>query len=244
MILVARNQEKLADVRKEINMTGGTAFDFSFDLEAIEDIPVLYESIMHEVKKNVTILINNVGYQVMGFVQNTPIDSYQKNYAVNTLAPIALIQSVLPGMLEQGKGLIANVYSSIMYHAFPGVSSYCASKKALGAMHESLKTELTGTPIKTLCIRPGSFQSDYWHNTEVQGRVRDFSPPSMKDSRDPAYVAAKICQTIECGKEELSLGTFKDKVGFHLSYWAPRFLDKIIVSRNSKLLTKRPYLRK
>lgn len=242
VILIARNKEKLAEVSKEINGNGGSAFYFSFDLQSVDKIPVLYKTIVQEVKKPPTILINNVGYQVVGFVQNTPVEVYEKNYRVNTLAPVALIQCVLPDMLRQKKGVIANVYSSIMYHAFPGVSSYAASKKALGAIHESLKAELTGTPVKTLCIRPGSFRSNYWQNTDVGDRIKDFTYPSGEKLPDPSYAAARICKAIECGKEKFSLTTFKDKIGYHLSYWAPRVLDKIIVSNNSKLLAKRLYI--
>ncbi len=240
VILVARNKEVLAAAKAEIDKQAGQAFYFSFDLQQVDEIPELCKRIVSETGKAPTILINNVGYQVMGFVQNTPVDIYLKNYRVNTLAPIALIQCVLPDMLKQKKGVIANVYSSIMYHAFPGVSSYCASKNALGAVHESLKAELAGTSVKTMCIRPGSFKSNYWQNTDVGDRIRDFTRPTMLEARDPALVADKICQAIEKGKDSVDLGTFKDKVGYHLSYWAPSLLNKIIVSRNSKLLAKRP----
>jgi len=239
VILIARNKERLAEAREEVAKNTGTAFDFSFDLQDVDKIQELYRRIIIKTDKTPTILINNVGYQVMGFVQNTPVKVYLKNYRVNTLAPIALIQCVLPDMLKQKKGVIANIYSSIMYRAFPGVSSYCASKKALGAIHESLKAELSGTPVRTLCVRPGSFRSNYWQNTDVGNRIIDFTHPVMSEARDPSHVADKICKAIETGKDSVDLSTFKDKVGHHLSYWAPGLLNKIIVSRNSKLLAKR-----
>lgn len=127
-----------------------------------------------------------------------------------------------------------------MYHAFPGVSSYCASKKALGTMHESLKAELTGTGVQTLCIRPGGFRSNYWLNTEVDDRIKAYKRPSSDNAKAPSIVADKICQAIEEGREELDLSTLKDKIGYHLSYWAPVLLDKIIVMKNSGLLKERP----
>lgn len=240
VILIARNKERLREVSKEINKKAGTAFDWLFDLNNVERIPELYARIVRKGKRTPTILINNVGYQVAGFVFNTPVEVYERNYRVNTIAPVALIQCVLPDMMKQKKGIIANVMSSIMYHSFPGVSSYAASKKALGAIHESLKAELTGTPVKTLYIRPGSLQSSYWENTDVGDRIKGFIYPSGRGLRNPSYVAAKICKAIESGKEDFYLGTFKDRVGYHLSYWAPRLLDKIIVHKNRKLLAKRP----
>lgn len=240
VILIARNKERLTEVSEEISKNGGIAFDFLFDLGDVAKIPDLYEIIVGEAKKVPTILINNVGYQAAGFVQNTPVEVYERNFRVNAIAPVVLIQCVLPDMLRREKGVIANVMSSIMYHAFPGVSSYAASKKALGAIHESLKAEMTGTPVKTLYIRPGSFQSSYWENTDVGDRIKEFAYPSGERLRKPSYVAAKICEAIENGKENFILSSFKDKVGYHLSYWAPRILDKIIIHKNRKLLAKRP----
>jgi short-subunit dehydrogenase len=139
VILIARNRQRLESVGSQIIAKGARAFIFPFDLYETHKIPDLYKSIIQAVKKSPTVLINNVGYQVFGFVQNTSVEEYEKNYRVNTLAPIALIQCVLPDMLRQKKGLIANVMSSVMYHSFPAVSSYTASKKALEAVHQSLK---------------------------------------------------------------------------------------------------------
>jgi short-subunit dehydrogenase len=186
------------------------------------------------------VLINNVGYQVFGFVQNTSVEEYEKNYRVNTLAPIALIQCILPDMLRQKKGLIANVMSSVMYHSFPAVSSYTASKKALEAVHQSLKEELSLTPIKTLYIEPGCFRSNYWKNTEVGDRVKNYKFPTGEEGQDPSYVASRILKAIEEGKANLNLGGFKDKVGYHLSYWAPRMLEKLIIHNNKRLIEKLP----
>jgi len=240
VILIARNKDRLAEVKRLIIEKGATAFVYSFDLNNVEEIPRLHEQIQRKIGGNVTVLINNVGYQAAGFVINTPVEVYEKNYRVNTIAPVVLIQCVLPDMLKNRHGTIANVMSSIMYHSFPGVSSYSASKKALGAIHESLKAELTGTPIKTLYIRPGSFKSNYWKNTKVDSRIRDFKYPSGDNLRDPSYVATRVCNAIENGEEEFNLSTLKDKIGYHLCYWAPRFLDKVIVQKNQHLLEKMP----
>ena len=238
VILIARNKERLSQVRDEIVQGERNAYSFVFDLKNVFEIKDYYQHIMKTVQKNTTILVNNVGYQVAGFVSNTPAYAFAENYRINTVAPVALIQCVLPDMLKQNKGAIANVMSSVMYHAFPGVSSYCASKKGLGCVHESLKAELTGTAIRTVCIRPGGFRSNYWKNTQVGNRIKDYVRPSSDGARDPLIVAGKICSAIEKGKEDFDLSTFKDKVGYHLSYWAPGLLDKIIISKNRALLGK------
>ncbi|MCP4763570.1 MAG: SDR family NAD(P)-dependent oxidoreductase [archaeon] len=244
VIMIARNYEKTCKVSKLTREQDGKVFVYSFDIGDVSKIPSQYETIVNDVGRHPTILINNVGYQVVGFVQNTPIDVYMQNYRVNTIAPVAFIQCALTNMLEEDRGVIANVYSSIMYHAFPAVSSYCASKVALGAIHESLQSELSNTKIQTLCIRPGSFKSNYWENTAIGDRVNGFTYPKEKSSRDPAIVANEIFKAIEQKKTSVNLSTFKDRVGYHLKYWAPQLLKKIIISKNRELIKKQSYIKR
>jgi len=239
-VLIGRDNNALMSLSDESSRRGGKTYCFDFDLNNVDLIPDLYRSILERIQCKPTILMNIVGYQVAGFVQNTPIEIYEKNFRINTLASIALMQLVLPDMLCQKKGLIANVMSSIMYHSFPGVSSYCATKFALRAIHESLKLEMADRPVKTLLIRPGTFRSNYWKNTDTGTRLKDYILPTGESGNDPAYVADKIIRSIENNKDELDLSTFKDKIGYYLSYWCPGLLEKIIVSRNQKLLRNYP----
>lgn len=240
VIMIARRKERLAETAEGVKAGGGKPFYYQFDLQDIHLIPELYKTIKGDSGRDVTVLINSVGSRVAGFVQNTPVALYEKNYKVNTLAPIALIQCVLPGMLSMKKGVIGNVMGSIMHAASPGVSCYSASKNALMSVHESLKTELSGTGVRTLSIWPGNFKSDHWKNIDIGNRIAGFKIPSGKRARDAAVVAEKICEAIEEGKENLDLRTMGDKIIPHLSYWSPRILEKILLQRNKSLLARRP----
>ncbi|MBF0179307.1 MAG: SDR family NAD(P)-dependent oxidoreductase [Magnetococcales bacterium] len=240
VIMLARSPDRLGDVAKEVAQRGGTPYPYELDLEMVERIPTLYAQIKQDVGKAPTILINNVGYQVAGFVQNIPVELYERSMRANFLAPVALMQCVLPDMLRQGKGVIGNIMSSIMYHAFPGVSPYAASKSALGAVHESLQIELTGKPVRTLLIRPGSFRSNYWKNTQVDDRIPGYTKPTGEHGRDPAFVANTILSAIEQNKSEVNLSTFKDFIGQQLSYFAPGLLRKVIARNNHKIINGYP----
>ena len=236
VIIIARtgNADKKPVKRK------GNTFVFPVDFQEIGKMPALYNSIIREVKKSPTILINDIRFQLAGFVQNTPFEFYEKCYRANVLFPIALIQCMLPDMVRQDRGIIANIMSAVIYHSYPGVSAYFAAKGALSAIHESLRAELTGLPVKTLYIRPGGFLSNYWKNTHIGSRMKDFTYPTLQDLRDTEYLASKIFKAIEQGKEEINLGSLKDRIGYHLNYWAPRILDKVIAVKNRQLIARHP----
>lgn len=240
VILIARNLERLNMVAEEIRTKGGNPYIFQFDLTMAGEVEDLYEKIIKTVPSPPTILINNAGYNAAGFIQNTPIKVYEDNYKVNTLAAIALTQCVLPGMIRENRGAIVNIMSAAMYHSFPGMSSYYSSKFALQAIHESLKAEVYGYQIKTVYVDPGGFLSNYWKNMKQANRLKNFKYPEHKTGRNPAEIAVKILNAIEHGHENINLGGFKDRIGYHLNYWAPKIVDKLIINGSNKLLANRP----
>ena len=244
VILAGRDKKRLEQTAKDVKEIGGTPYIFRFDLAEIHEISALYDQFMRKMAKTVTLLINNAGYNAAGFVQNTPLEVYEENYRVNALAPVALIQCVLPSMIKFAKGGIANVLSTAMYHSFPGISSYYSSKFALRAIHESLKTEVAGCGIQTLYVEPCGFRSNYWKNIDFGKRWKKFRHAENKNAMEPAGIALKIFEALDKGKEEIVLGGFKDKIGRHLNYWTPSLVDKLLVSRNQNLLNNRPDVRK
>lgn len=240
VIIIARNSENLEKVKKEVDSMGGTGHTFTFDLHHVDKIPNLYREILDTTKKTPTILINNAGYNATGFVQNTPVDVYEDNYKVNVLAPIALIQSVLPDMTSNKQGVIINILGAANYHSFPCASSYSSTKVALGAIHESLKTEVAGLPVKTMSVNPGSFRSNYNKNRKVDGRLKDYKFSEHSGGKDPTVIADAIFKAIEQGDEDIDLSSGMDRIGHHLNYWMPKLVDKLLVSRNEALISKRP----
>ncbi len=240
VILLARNTERLQQVADEVSARGGLPHFYSFDLENTYGISELFTKIVSQVGASPTVLINNAGYNAAGFIQNTPIEVFEKNYRVNTLAAIALIQCVLPDMVRRKSGAIANIMSTAMYHSFPAISSYYASKFALRAIHESLRAEVADYCIKTLYVEPCGFLSNYWKNVDVGTRLKNFKHPEHKTGHDPMDIADKIYTCLGKGQDRLIMGGIKDKIGYHLNYWLPQLVDKLIIGRNQKLLANRP----
>lgn len=240
IIMVGRNSANLEKSGTEVSAAGGRPYLFPFDLHDTLKVAEFYKELISRIGKTPSILINNAGYNAAGFVQNTPVEVYERNFKVNVFAPVALIQCVLPDMLANQRGVIVDIVGAANYHSFPGASSYCATKVALGAIHESLQTELADLSVRTLKVNPGSFRSNYGKNRLVQGRLKDYQYPVHSGGKDPEFVALKIIQAIEQKKSELNLSSGMDRIGHHLAYWAPKLVDKLLVMRNGELLKHRP----
>lgn len=71
----------------------------------------------------------------------------------NLIAPVRLMQLVLPGMRARKAGSIVNVSSITGLYAMPTQSSYCASKFALEGATEALAVEVAGFGIQVKLVR-------------------------------------------------------------------------------------------
>lgn len=100
-------------------------------------------------------LFNNAGFVQAGAIEDLSRKSLMAQFNTNVFGQIAMIQAVLPQMLEQGFGRIINNSSMLGTLAMPYRGAYNASKFALEGFNETLRLELYRTPIKVICIQPG-----------------------------------------------------------------------------------------
>ncbi len=112
----------------------------------------------------VDILINNAG--VIGPGRQSPLDmdfdGFAATLAVNTLAPLAVAQALLPS-LRAGQGARILTVSSQM--AFMGYAksdriAYRASKAAVNKVMQGLATDLAPEGIACILVDPGWVQTD------------------------------------------------------------------------------------
>ncbi len=225
--MLARNKNALQSVREEILKDGGDAQVFPCDLSQIDSIPQVIKEIKEKMGP-IDILINNAGYAVTGLVEDCPIKEYRNNFEVNFYAPVTLVQAVLPDMKKKGGGQIINVSSGVGRRALPGVSAYSCTKFALNGLTESLRLELKKFGIDVIAIFPGRVASQFHERIESYGRLKLKLPP-IKMNRSEK-VAKMILQASQGKKREATLWG-PGAVGYHLNYWFPRLVDKLLLKR-------------
>ncbi len=100
-------------------------------------------------------LINNAGVGLYAPPTEVSLPEFSRIFEVNVIAPLALAQMVIPYMHDQGSGSIVTIGSIAGFVALPWAAAYSASKFALNALHDSLRRELRGGPIRVIKICPG-----------------------------------------------------------------------------------------
>jgi 3-oxoacyl-[acyl-carrier protein] reductase len=160
-VMVARGEEKLGELAREIHRTGNQATPMSCDLtdeNAIERLGTL----LREKFGRLSVLVNNVGKELLAGLPATRPRVARELLDTNLIAATELTRCCL-GMLEGGS--VVNVASVAALKGTPGMSLYSAAKGALIAFSRSLARELAPRKIRVNVVAPGLVRS------EMMGRL-------------------------------------------------------------------------
>jgi len=113
------------------------------------------------VEGGVGVLINNAGYSQSGALETLSMDSVRRQFETNVFGLLRLTQLVLPGMRAAGAGKVVNVSSMGGRLTFPGGGAYHATKYAVEAMSDALRTEVRRFGIDVICIEPGLIRTEF-----------------------------------------------------------------------------------
>jgi short-subunit dehydrogenase len=110
----------------------------------------------------VDVLINCAGANSSRSAATEPDwSALEQMMQLNFYAPLHFIQQLVPGMQQQGKGIVLNVLSTVCLFSNPGISAYSASKAALDSYSKVLRKELNGTGVKVLSLYPGGVDTEF-----------------------------------------------------------------------------------
>ncbi len=109
------------------------------------------------------VLVNNAGglATVKPLWQQTAEETAEV-VTLNLTAPLQLIQTLLPGMVERRCGHIFNLTSTAASAVFPGTATYAAAKAALSQAGRVLRYDLAGSGVRLTEIAPGRVETDFY----------------------------------------------------------------------------------
>ncbi len=229
LVLCGRDREALDDLAAEVRAAGAQALVIAADLNEPQAAPRVLAEVLATYGR-IDALINCAGVSHFGSFDQTPDDQLERMLRVNVLAPMRLIQAVLPYMKDHRTGLIVNVGSIFGSIAFPWFSAYSATKFALRGLSEALRRELAGSGVNVLYFAPR-----YTRTALNSGAVSDMAKAVAMSEDDPALVAAALVTALERDTSERYLG-WPEKLFVRINAWFPRLVDAALRRQTQKML--------
>jgi NAD(P)-dependent dehydrogenase (short-subunit alcohol dehydrogenase family) len=160
LILTARGAESLQDATRELRSVTDVLV-LPGDVADPAHAERLVEAGLNHFGR-IDVLINNaseLGPSPMPELQRLPIEAFEDVLRVNVIAPLRMVQLVLPDMRARASGLIINVTSDAGVQAYPTWGGYGASKAALEHLSRVLAAELEGSGVRVFVVDPGDMDT-------------------------------------------------------------------------------------
>ncbi|MFW0796097.1 SDR family oxidoreductase [Gordonia sp. CPCC 205515] len=149
VFIVARDAERLDAAVAELSATPskagippGRAYAYPCDIADESEVATLVKTILAE-HDHVDVLVNNAGRSIRRATINATdrAHDYQRVMAVNYFGAVNLVLGLLPHMVRRQSGHIVNVTSMAVQSRVPRFGAYTASKAAIEAFSDVVRTE-------------------------------------------------------------------------------------------------------
>ena len=186
----------LEATRAAIERAGGEALCLQADiLDPPSAVAAARAAIEHFGR--VDFLFNNAVYQGPGNQEPVLAVTEQQLLAIyraNVMTPLALVQAILPGMLERKQGTILNMVSYTAFNDPPAPArrggwgfAYPSSKAALARMAGALRVEHADMGLRVYNLEPGTMVTELMRQAGLDAEVlKRFKPCT------PAAIAAVV----------------------------------------------------
>lgn len=222
IILAARSKDKLTQIASQITNTD--TLIFPIDITCYEQVQSMIAQV-HSVFGKIDILVNNAGVGMSERIELMSLENFRKLLEINVIAPIMLIQAVLPVMRKAGNGKIINISSMITSTISNGSGGYRASKLALNAISDATRHELKNSNIRVVTIFPGATATDFYNHRIGTDSLNNETTQRVS-GRSPEFVAQKIIEAAKKNNPEVFM-SLRGLIGSKVAVIFPEITDLI-----------------
>lgn len=180
LFLTDVDQAGLVDVAAEITASGGdVAYAAPVDVSDHEAVRAMATEITAQ-HGAMNVVMNIAGIASWGTISAMPHSTWQRVVDVNLMGPIAVLEYLVPPMIEAGRGgQVVNVSSAAGIIGMPWHAAYSASKFGLRGVSEVLRFDLARHRIGVSLVCPGGVDTGLTETVQIAG-VDNASPQFRK----------------------------------------------------------------
>jgi 3-oxoacyl-[acyl-carrier protein] reductase len=157
IILIARNKEKLAAVKSELDVSKNQNHHFLVvDFAIPAQLKIVLEDFIEINEIEINILVNNTGGPAGGLIEDAKPEEFIHAFTNHLLCNHILVQSVKEGMKKSGYGRIVNIISTSVKQPLNGLGVSNTIRGAVANWSKTLANELGEFGITVNNVLPGA----------------------------------------------------------------------------------------
>jgi len=198
--LAARNEEKLAQVAKEIEGKGGKATAFRMDVGNEDEVKAAVKMAIERFGK-IDILVNNAGVTKDTLLMRMKRTDWDSVIQTNLSGAFLCTQAVVGPMLKQRWGRIVNITSVFGQTGQAGQANYAASKAGLIGFTMAMARELASRSITVNAVAPGYIETAMTEglSADLKAKVNEMIPLGRAGSDMDVAHAVRFLASEEAG---------------------------------------------
>jgi short-subunit dehydrogenase len=215
VLLVARSEDRLRTVEREIVESGGSARVLPTDLADTQATQALVDGVQRD-HGGVDVLVSNAGRSIRRSIELSygRFHDFQRTIDINYLGAVQLVLGLLPTMREKRRGHIVNVSSLGVLFSAPRFSAYLGSKSAFDTFLRCVSPEVRGDGVAITSIYMPLVRTPMIEATQVYGLLPGLTPEEAAQRvcraivERPVSMAPRLAR-VGCLARDVAPGTFE-----------------------------------
>jgi 2-deoxy-D-gluconate 3-dehydrogenase len=195
LILLGRNEKKLAETSSEISKSVEKCKWYSVDVTETKEISNSVQKIRKECGE-IDILVNSAGVNIPQKAEDVTIEAWNTIMDTNVKGLFFCCQAVgLQSMIPRKQGVIVNISSQAGKVALPLRAAYCSSKGAVDQLTRVLAFEWAKYGIRVNAVAPTFVETPFTKEMLIDQEFKDFvmNKIPLKRLATPLEVANAVC---------------------------------------------------
>ncbi|MDI6873639.1 SDR family NAD(P)-dependent oxidoreductase [Candidatus Solincola sp.] len=192
------DESRAGETLEMVRQKGGDGEAYRLDVSRPEEVEAMAEHFFRS-WGGVDVLVNNAGVVSTGFVGDIPLEDWEWVFGVNFWGMLYGCHFFIPRMKTQGGGYIVNVASAAGLLTLLEMGPYNATKAAVIALTETLRSELAPFNIGVTAVCPMFFNTRLLESMRYTDDFeREFAETTFRYARMSAeQVAEAVIQAVE-----------------------------------------------
>ncbi|WP_070157013.1 SDR family oxidoreductase [Sphingobium phenoxybenzoativorans] len=198
VVLLARRQDRIVKLAAELE----NAIAIKCDVTNKDQVKSAVEQAL-QAHGRIDIVVNNAGQALQASIEEINPDDFRDIFELNVVAPLVMMQTVIPHMRTQGGGSFVNISSGIWFHPLSESGAYSATKAAISILTGVAQVDLADTNIAVSLMYPFITETELVDSIKA-GResAERIEAPIAAERQPPELVASKILELIKTGEKQ------------------------------------------